>query len=147
MAPEPVRAAVIGVGYLGAFHAEKYANLPGVELVGVVDRNRERAAAMCKGFVGEAAVFVSGGWHVQRDGQLCLASRYPIRQVVDLPLDILAVGQPKPFEVGKLSKHRDDGFIQRFERISKQRLEMPPLVRYQPCMPYRISPNYPRGTP
>jgi predicted dehydrogenase len=46
MAPEPVRAAVIGVGYLGAFHAEKYANLPGVELVGVVDRNRERAAAI-----------------------------------------------------------------------------------------------------
>lgn len=44
MAREVVRAAVVGVGYLGAFHAEKYANLPGVELVGVVDANPTRAA-------------------------------------------------------------------------------------------------------
>ena len=48
MAIESVRAAVVGVGYLGAFHAEKYANLPGVELVGVVDRNRERAAEIAR---------------------------------------------------------------------------------------------------
>lgn len=41
---EPVRAAVVGVGYLGAFHAEKYASLPGVELVGVVDADAARAA-------------------------------------------------------------------------------------------------------
>lgn len=33
----PLRAAVIGVGYLGHFHAQKYARMPGVELVGVVD--------------------------------------------------------------------------------------------------------------
>lgn len=41
---EPVRAAVVGVGYLGAFHAEKYASLPGVELVAVVDADAARAA-------------------------------------------------------------------------------------------------------
>ena len=38
-----LRTAVIGVGYLGQFHAEKYAVLPNVELVGVVDHDRERA--------------------------------------------------------------------------------------------------------
>ena len=38
-----LRAAVVGVGYLGAFHAEKYANLEGVELVGVADVRSERA--------------------------------------------------------------------------------------------------------
>lgn len=43
MEREPVRAAVVGVGYLGAFHAEKYATLPGVELVGVVDVDPTRA--------------------------------------------------------------------------------------------------------
>jgi predicted dehydrogenase len=32
-----LRAAVIGVGYLGRFHAQKYTALPGVELIGVVD--------------------------------------------------------------------------------------------------------------
>src|SRR5512139_200485 len=44
--PDLVRAAVVGVGYLGALHAEKYASLPGVELVGVVDADAARAAAI-----------------------------------------------------------------------------------------------------
>ena len=38
-----LRAGVIGVGYLGQFHAEKYASLPQVELVGVVDADTARA--------------------------------------------------------------------------------------------------------
>jgi predicted dehydrogenase len=46
MPDAPVRAAVVGVGYLGAFHAEKYASLAGVELVGVVDADAARAAAI-----------------------------------------------------------------------------------------------------
>ncbi len=36
-----VRTAVIGVGYLGRFHAQKYASLSGSRLVAVVDANRE----------------------------------------------------------------------------------------------------------
>ncbi|HEY6008733.1 MAG TPA: Gfo/Idh/MocA family oxidoreductase [Geobacteraceae bacterium] len=39
-----IRTAVIGVGYLGQFHAEKYAALPASELVGVVDTDPARAA-------------------------------------------------------------------------------------------------------
>ena len=39
-----LRAAVIGVGYLGNFHAQKYATIPGVELIGVVDSDAQRAA-------------------------------------------------------------------------------------------------------
>ncbi|MFA7061154.1 MAG: Gfo/Idh/MocA family oxidoreductase [Pedobacter sp.] len=39
-----LKTAVIGVGYLGNFHAQKYAAIPGVELVGVVDNDRKRAA-------------------------------------------------------------------------------------------------------
>ena len=38
-----VRAAVVGVGYLGQFHAEKYAGLPDAELVAVVDADSARA--------------------------------------------------------------------------------------------------------
>lgn len=34
---DKIRTAVIGVGYLGRFHAQKYAALEGSELVGVVD--------------------------------------------------------------------------------------------------------------
>jgi len=40
----PIRAAVIGVGYLGRFHAQKYAGLPGCTLVAVVDTDAQAAA-------------------------------------------------------------------------------------------------------
>lgn len=40
----PIRTAVIGVGYLGKYHAEKYARLDNSRLVAVVDTNPEIAA-------------------------------------------------------------------------------------------------------
>jgi len=52
---DKVKVGVIGVGYLGKIHAEKYAHIPEAELVGVVDvdkaRCREVAAQVkCQGF-------------------------------------------------------------------------------------------------
>jgi predicted dehydrogenase len=41
-----LRTAVVGVGYLGGFHAEKYAQLPNSELVAVVDVDLERAESV-----------------------------------------------------------------------------------------------------
>ncbi|MEK6760215.1 MAG: Gfo/Idh/MocA family oxidoreductase [Deltaproteobacteria bacterium] len=38
-----IRVAVIGVGYLGNFHAQKYAKIEGAELVGVTDADGRRA--------------------------------------------------------------------------------------------------------
>ena len=46
-----IRAAVIGVGYLGRFHAQKYAQLPECELVAVVD-GREEVRKAVAGEVG-----------------------------------------------------------------------------------------------
>ena len=46
-----LRSAVIGAGYLGRFHAQKYAALPDAELCAVVDLIEERAlevAAPCR---------------------------------------------------------------------------------------------------
>ncbi|TAL61301.1 MAG: Gfo/Idh/MocA family oxidoreductase [Legionella sp.] len=43
-----IRCAVIGVGYLGRFHAQKYAALPNVELVGVCDVNPEVSQAVAQ---------------------------------------------------------------------------------------------------
>jgi predicted dehydrogenase len=45
---QKIRAAVVGVGYLGRFHAQKYAEAPGCELIAVVDSRpeaREQVAA------------------------------------------------------------------------------------------------------
>lgn len=44
----PLKAAVIGVGYLGRFHAQKYAQMDGVELVGVADLVPARARQVGK---------------------------------------------------------------------------------------------------
>jgi len=45
---DTIPVAVIGSGYLGRFHAQKYANLPEAELVGVVDTNPARAEEVAK---------------------------------------------------------------------------------------------------
>ncbi len=41
-----MRTAVIGVGYLGRFHAQKYRSLAGSELIAVADPSREARAAV-----------------------------------------------------------------------------------------------------
>src|SRR5882672_5158638 len=51
-----LRVAVIGVGHLGKHHARILSSLPGVELVAVVDTNRERAAEIAAAN-GTRAVF------------------------------------------------------------------------------------------
>lgn len=43
---QTIKAGVIGVGYLGRFHAQKYAVMAGVQLVGVADIDCDRAAAV-----------------------------------------------------------------------------------------------------
>jgi predicted dehydrogenase len=43
MREDVTTAAVVGVGYLGKFHAEKYASSPKAALVGVVDTDENRA--------------------------------------------------------------------------------------------------------
>jgi len=51
---ETLRVAVIGVGYLGKFHAEKYARMPDVHLVGVVDCDPARAREVADRLGSEA---------------------------------------------------------------------------------------------
>ncbi len=45
---EKIKVGVVGVGYFGQFHAEKYAKIEEVELVGVVDIDPSRAKAIAK---------------------------------------------------------------------------------------------------
>ena len=51
-----IRIGVIGVGYLGKFHAQKYMANPEVELVGVADANPTNAAEVAK-FCNTAVFF------------------------------------------------------------------------------------------
>lgn len=43
-----IKTAVVGVGYLGKFHADKYADLPNSELVAVVDTDKSAAKAIAE---------------------------------------------------------------------------------------------------
>jgi predicted dehydrogenase len=45
---EKIKIGVVGVGYFGQFHAEKYAKIEQVELVGVVDIDPSRAKEVAK---------------------------------------------------------------------------------------------------
>jgi predicted dehydrogenase len=49
-----IRVGVIGVGYLGKFHAEKYAGMDNVRLVGVADIDRFRAEELAARFGSRA---------------------------------------------------------------------------------------------
>ncbi|MGQ9508030.1 MAG: Gfo/Idh/MocA family oxidoreductase [Thermodesulfobacteriota bacterium] len=45
---DKIRVGVVGVGYFGQFHAEKYSKMEGVDLVGVVDINPIRSREVAK---------------------------------------------------------------------------------------------------
>jgi predicted dehydrogenase len=45
---DTIKVGVIGVGYLGKFHAQKYAAMPGVELVGVADTSEANGRAVAE---------------------------------------------------------------------------------------------------
>lgn len=45
---EKLRVAVVGVGYLGRFHAQKYAALPGCTLTAIADPRAEASAALAQ---------------------------------------------------------------------------------------------------
>ncbi|MCI5147105.1 MAG: gfo/Idh/MocA family oxidoreductase, partial [Candidatus Electrothrix sp. AR3] len=48
MKQDKTRVGVIGVGYLGRFHAQKYAAMNNVTLTGVVDVDQERAELVAR---------------------------------------------------------------------------------------------------
>ena len=47
---EKLKVGVVGVGYFGWFHAEKFAKIPNVDLIGVVDIDKSRARQVADHF-------------------------------------------------------------------------------------------------
>ena len=87
-----LRAAVVGVGHLGRFHAEKYAAHPEVELMAVVDTDGARART-----VGEALGVPAFTDHHALDGRVDCASvavptpsHHPVaRDLLEAGVDVL----------------------------------------------------------
>lgn len=151
-----LRAAVIGVGYLGRFHAQKYAALEDVDLVGVADVSAERAAEVsaevgCRGFsdyrdlLGEVdlvSIVVPTQYH-HRVALDALTSgchillEKPITQTVEEAQELIAVAREKNrvFQVGHLE--RFNPAVMALEGV----INSPMFIESQ-----RLSPFKPRGT-
>jgi predicted dehydrogenase len=83
-----LRAAVVGVGHLGRFHAEKYAALDGVRLVGVVDRDPARAREVAAAL----GVSVFADHHALAGAVDCASVAVPTVAHAAVGLDLLAAG-------------------------------------------------------
>lgn len=90
-----IRVGVIGVGYLGKFHAEKYSRMDHVELVGVVDSDPDRAREIAR--------------------QFSTTPYFSHRDILD-KVDAVSIAVPTPnhFEVGKdFLEHNIDVLIEK----------------------------------
>lgn len=151
-----LRTAVIGVGYLGNFHAQKYAGLAGVELCGVVDNDAARAtevaaACGCRAFtdhreligqVDAVSVVVPTQYHHQVARDFLAAGVHvliekPITVTIEQADELIALADSKGlvFQVGHL---------ERFNPVmmaAEEVLDTPLFVES-----VRIAPFKPRGT-
>ena len=152
----PIRAAVIGVGYLGRFHAQKYAALEGAELVAVVDADAEaaeRVADECGtraltdhrellGQVDAVSIVVPTGLHhpIAREfmehGAHVLVEK-PITRTVEEADDLIAVAKEngRVLQVGHLE--RFNAAVLALEEV----LDRPMFIES-----HRLAPFKPRGT-
>ena len=154
--PNELRTAVIGVGYLGNFHAQKYAAMPNVKLVGVADNDPTRVGEIATalettpysdyreliGKVDAVSVVVPTQRHhaVARDFLLAgvhVLIEKPITVTIEEADDLIAIAEEKNvvFQVGHL------------ERFNPVLLALDGILR-EPLFieSVRIAPFKPRGT-
>jgi predicted dehydrogenase len=85
---QPVRAGVVGTGHMGQYHVLVYAELPGVELVGVADIDADRARAIASQYGTQ-----SFGDHRDLIGKVDVASvAVPTEQHFHVARDLLEAG-------------------------------------------------------
>jgi len=84
-----IKAAVIGVGYLGRHHARIYSSLEGVELVGVVDASKDARESIA----GEYGTVAYADYHDVLDKADVLSIVTPTVTHCDIAMDCLRAGK------------------------------------------------------
>lgn len=151
-----LRAGIVGAGYLGCFHAMKYANCPDVKLAAVADIQPERARRTAAQYGARAC-----GSHLDLAGRVDVASVVvPTPKHFEIARDLLHAGVhvlvEKPF-TATLAEARhllnlaeaegcvlQVGHIERFNAVTRrlaERITTPIFLEAQ-----RISPFRRRGT-
>jgi predicted dehydrogenase len=152
----PVRAAVVGVGHLGRFHAQKYAALNDAVLVGVVDRDLERAREVA----AELGVEAFGDHRALLGRVDCVSVAVPTREHARVAGELLAAGidvlVEKPLastvEEGRALVRTADaggrilqvGHLERFNPALRAAAEVVTQPRFLEC--HRLAPFVDRGT-
>lgn len=153
---KPLRAAVVGVGYLGAFHAEKYASLEDVELVAVVDSDIDRVRQIASRHGVQAVVD-----HRELFGRVdCVSLAVPTPAHVSVAQSLLAhdidVLVEKPiattaaegWQLVQLAKERGRilqvGHLERFNPAIRSLAGVLTNPRFIEC--HRLAPFVERGT-
>ena len=151
-----LRAAVVGVGHLGRFHAEKYAALPGVTLVGIVDRDPARAREVAEalgatvfadhralaGAVDCASVAVPTGAHAAIGGDLLAAG---IDVLIEKPLaSTAAEGDALVRAAHAGGRILQVGHLERFNPALRAAQAVITEPRFLEC--HRLAPFVDRGT-
>ncbi|MGB6976805.1 MAG: Gfo/Idh/MocA family oxidoreductase [Gammaproteobacteria bacterium] len=151
-----IKTAVIGVGYLGKFHAEKYSLLPEAELVAVCDTDQQRANEIATrlgvrsytdyqqlaGQVEAVTIAVPTLLHYE-------VAKFFLSQGIHVLLEKpIATTVPEAEELVKLAKKRQlilqIGHLERFNTVMRalyKILEQPVFIES-----YRLAPFRPRGT-
>ncbi len=151
-----LRAAVVGVGHLGRFHAEKYATLDGVTLVGVVDRDPARANEIAAalgvrafpdhralaGAVDCASVAVPTGAHAAVGGDLLAAG---IDVLIEKPLASTAAEGAALVRAAQQGRRiLQVGHLERFNPALRAARAVVTEPRFLEC--HRLAPFVERGT-
>ena len=147
-----LRAAVIGVGYLGNFHAQKYTQLDGVELVAVADTDAARGAEVAAkygtrsvtdyrdilGAVDLVSIVVPPARHfpIAHD---CLAAG--VHALVEKPLTATVAEAETLIQIAASRQLvLQVGHLERFNpvvRALRERVDTPRLIEAQRCGAYQ----------
>ncbi len=154
MAEPRIRAGVVGVGHMGQYHARVYAELWDVDLVGVADIDRDRAAAVAAHYdtrafgdhrdligrvdVASVAVPTEQHYHVARDlleAGIGVLVEKPVAPTLEEARELFAVARRSGavLEVGHVE--RFNGAVQELRKI----VERPILIESR-----RLGPFVPR---
>jgi predicted dehydrogenase len=126
----PLRAAVVGVGHLGRFHAEKYATLDRAALVAVVDRDRARAAEVAAALGVEAL-----DDHRALAGRVdCASVAVPTRDHATVAGDLLAAGIDVLVEKPLASTRAEGEALVRAAERGRRILQVGHLERFNPAL-------------
>jgi predicted dehydrogenase len=151
-----IRCAVIGVGYLGRFHAQKYQNHPNAELVAVCDLNPEVARAVSDelnvpayhdfhqlfGQIDAVSIAATTNQHYEL-AKACLAHK--IHVLIEKPITETVAQAEELIALAK--QHQVKLQVGHLERFNSARLALDPyLTKPLFIESERLSPFNPRGT-